>query len=50
MEVSSMLCGGLNAKEFGGEWIHVYVQLRPFAVHLTLSQHCLLIAYNPTKN
>ena len=29
--------------EFGEEWIHVYVWLRPFAVHLKLSQHCLLI-------
>ena len=26
--------------EFGGEWIHVYVQLSPFAVHVKLSQHC----------
>ena len=26
--------------EFGGEWIHVYVWLRPFAGHLKLSQHC----------
>ena len=26
--------------EFGGEWIHVYVWRSPFAVHLTLSQHC----------
>ena len=26
--------------EFGGELIHVYVWLRPFAVHLKLSQHC----------
>ena len=25
---------------FGGEWIHVYVRLSPFAVHLKLSQHC----------
>ena len=24
----------------GGEWIHVYVQLSFFAVHLKLSQHC----------
>ena len=23
--------------EFGGEWIHVYVWLNPFAVHLKLS-------------
>ena len=26
--------------EFGGEWIHVYVWLGPFAVHLKLLQHC----------
>ena len=26
--------------EFGGEWIHVYVWLRPLAVHLEPSQHC----------
>ena len=26
--------------EFGGEWILVYVWLTPFAIHLTLSQHC----------
>ena len=32
------------------EWIHVYVQLSPFAVHLKLSQHCLLISYTPMKN
>ena len=25
---------------FGGEWIHVYVWLSPFAVSLKLSQHC----------
>ena len=24
----------------GGEWIHVYVWLNPFAVHLKLSQCC----------
>ena len=28
--------------EFGGEWIHVYMWLSPFAVHLKLSQHCSL--------
>ena len=27
-------------REFGGEWIHVYVWLSPFAVHLKLSQCC----------
>ena len=26
--------------EFGGEWIHVYVWLTPFTVHLKLPQHC----------
>ena len=26
--------------EFGGEWLHVYVRLSPFAVHLKLSHHC----------
>ena len=26
--------------EFVGEWIHVYVWLSPFAVHLKLLQHC----------
>ena len=25
--------------DFGGEWIHVYAWLSPFAVHLKLSQH-----------
>ena len=30
-----------------GEWIHVYVRLSPFFVHLKLSQHCLLIGYTP---
>ena len=27
-------------EEFGGEWIHEYAWLSPFAVHLKLSQHC----------
>jgi len=26
--------------EFGGEWIHGYVWLSPFGIHLKLSQHC----------
>ena len=25
---------------FGGEWIHAYGWLSPFAVHLKLPQHC----------
>ena len=31
---------GWMGGEFRGEWIHVYVWLNPFAVHLKLSQHC----------
>ena len=31
--------------EFGGKCIHVYVCLSPFAVHLKLPWHCLLIGY-----
>ena len=27
-------------QKFGGEWIHVYVWLGPFPVHLKLLQHC----------
>ena len=27
-------------REAGGEWIHVYVSLSPFAAHLKLSQYC----------
>ena len=30
----------LMGGEFGEEWIHVYVWLSPFVVHLKLSQHC----------
>ena len=26
--------------DFGGEWIHVYIWLSPFTVHLKLSEHC----------
>ena len=26
--------------EFRGEWMHVYVRLSPFAVHLKLPPHC----------
>ena len=27
-------------EDFEGKWIHVYVWLSPFAVHLKLSQRC----------
>ena len=33
--VAAWMGGGL-----GGGWIHVYIWLIPFAVHLKLSQHC----------
>ena len=26
-------------REFGGEWVHVYVGLSPFTVHMKLSQY-----------
>ena len=29
-----------RGEEFQGEWMHLYVWLSPFAVHLKLSQHC----------
>ena len=32
----------------GEEWIHVYMWLSPFSVHMKLS-HCLLISYTPVK-
>ena len=31
---------GKTYKPLRGEWIHVYVWLSPFAVHLKISQHC----------
>ena len=37
-------------REFGEEWIHIYVWLSTFAVHLKLSQHYLLINYTPIQN
>ena len=39
MELYSMLCGSLDGMGVWGEWIHVYIWLSPFAVHLKLSQH-----------
>ena len=36
----SGLCGSLDGRGAGGEWIHVYVWLSPFSVHLKVSQHC----------
>ena len=46
----SRLCGSLDGRGFGGQWTHVYGRLCPFAVHLKLSQHCLLIGYTAIQN
>jgi len=40
----------LTGGEFQGEWIHGYVWLSPFAVHLKLSQLCWLIGHAPVQN
>ena len=45
-----MLCGNLDGRVLGGEWIHVYVWLNPFSIYLKLSQHCLFISYIPVQN
>ena len=36
-------------RDFGGEWIHGYARLSPFALHPKLSQHCLW-AIPPIQN
>ena len=42
-ELCSMLCAAWIGGEFGREWMHVYVWVSPFAVHLKLT--ALLIGY-----
>ena len=49
MELCSTLYGSLDGGEFGREWIHVYVWLSPFAVHLKLIR-ALLIGYTAKQN
>lgn len=49
-ELCSTLSGSLDRKGVWEEWIHVYVRLRPFAVHPKLAQHGLLISYTSTQN
>ena len=44
IELWSGLRGSWMGGEFRGARIHVYVWLRPLAVHLKLAQHCLLSA------
>ena len=46
MELCSTLYSSLDRGEFGGEWIHVYVWLSPFPIHLKLTT--LLISYEVT--
>ena len=46
-ELCSMWCGPWIGREFGREWIHVYVWLSSFTVHLKLS--ALLIGYVPIQ-
>ena len=38
-ELCSVLDDSMRGEEFGREWIHVYVWLNPFTVHLKLSWH-----------
>ena len=45
-----MLCGSLDGRGVGGEWIHVYVQLSPFADSLPETIASLLIGYTPVQN
>ena len=40
MEITQCYEAAGMEREFWGEWIHVYVSLNPFAVHLKPSQHC----------
>ena len=35
-----VFCGAWMGGEFGGDGVHGYVWLSPFAVHPKLSQHC----------
>ena len=38
-ETAQCHVAGWMGGEFGGEWVHIYVLLSPFAVHLKLLQH-----------
>ena len=51
MELCSMLCGSWMGGELRGEWIHVYMWLNLFAVHLKLSCHNIVnTKYTPIQN
>ena len=47
MELCSVLGGSLDERGVWGRTDTCIVQLSPFAVHLKLSQHCMLIGYTP---
>ena len=49
-EPCSALCGSLDRREVWGRTVHVYVWLSSFAVHLKLSQDCLLTGYTPVQS
>ena len=40
IEFSSILYGTLDGRGHREEWLHVYVWLSPFAVHLKIPQYC----------
>lgn len=40
IELCSILWGSLETGEFRVDWMHVYVCLSPFIIHLKLLQHC----------
>ena len=51
MKLCSMLCDSLDGRgDCEKTDTCVYVWLSPFAVHLKLLQHCLLINYTPIQN
>ena len=39
MELCSTLCGSLDGRQFGREWMHVYILMSSFTVHLKLSHY-----------
>ena len=50
-ELHSMLCSGLDGRGVCGEIMVTHVCMwGAFAVHLKLSQYCLLIVYTPIQN
>ena len=50
MELCPVWCDSLDGRGVWGGNGYTYVWLSPFAVHLRLSQRCLLIGYIPIQN